>query len=398
LAREPLAPREGYIIPYDKDGIGRLELLDLKGIGTYGQNWKARDIDSGTISLVKIFQAVDPGVEEKRVRNEAEVKIDSDYVVPVISHQKWDSSSYVIVFEYFEAEDLDKVISKGELTDSEKASIFKGICHAVYDAHRHNVVHRDLKPANVLVLKSGDVKIIDFGISKFKDRTKITVGKDLMGTPMYIAPEIWAHGGVFADFECDIYGLGCILFEMITGKDIWKFKGWKSFPDFMTWWKKHSPESVVLADDVPSNDISGSSEAIEMMTRIEAESRPKEIKDILALLGITFDKPPLHYVECTKGGELWIVSGENKGAITPIYIGVGELVVLGRDHIAPNYGRLSREHIEIRRTEEGMSIRDVGSKNESSLNGIKLIPGEWHDVDHGDNLRMDDVFIEFKNA
>jgi hypothetical protein len=45
-----------------------------------------------------------------------------------------------------------------------------------------------------------------------------------------------------------------------------------------------------------------------------------------------------------------------------------------------------------------MSIRDVGSKNESSLNGIKLIPGEWHDVNHCDNLRMDDVFIEFKNA
>ena len=125
-----------------------------------------------------------------------------------------------IVFEFVEGETLAARLAKGPLPEDQAIQIAIQLADALGVAHGHHVLHRDLKPSNVMLAPGGVVKILDFGIARFRPvgAAAAEAGGDegFMGTPGYVAPEQWV--GKPADERSDLYALGVVLFEMITGK------------------------------------------------------------------------------------------------------------------------------------------------------------------------------------
>ena len=127
-----------------------------------------------------------------------------------------------IVMEFVEGSSLKQCLDANSLTAEEKLSVLIQLCHALEYARQKGIVHRDLKPENIIVSDSGGsltVSVIDFGIAKLvdtKDDVTLTKTGDLFGTPQYMSPEQCM--GETADHRSDIYAVGCIAYEMFTGK------------------------------------------------------------------------------------------------------------------------------------------------------------------------------------
>ena len=114
---------------------------------------------------------------------------------------------------------------QNQLTPRERLGLFVSVCQAVQHAHSKGVIHRDIKPSNVLVtLHDGVpvVKVIDFGVAKavgqsLTDKTVYTRFAQMIGTPLYMSPEQAEMGGLDMDTRCDVYALGVLLYELLTG-------------------------------------------------------------------------------------------------------------------------------------------------------------------------------------
>ncbi|MFA7338064.1 MAG: serine/threonine-protein kinase [Candidatus Obscuribacterales bacterium] len=141
-----------------------------------------------------------------------------------------DSQPYVVM-DYLKGSSLDQVLLNGRFSLEQTYSVASQICLGVGHAHRHEVIHRDIKPANIMLIDgttSGvyqleqaaqhQVKVVDFGLAKLgEDSRKLTHSGELWGSPPYMSPE--QISGRECDSRADIYSLGCVIYEMLTGKD-----------------------------------------------------------------------------------------------------------------------------------------------------------------------------------
>ena len=128
-----------------------------------------------------------------------------------------DNGRYFIAMEYLEGETLKSRISRtGSLDTGEAVRILSALCDAVEYAHARQIVHRDIKPDNIHLLPDGTVKITDFGIARMLGEQTITVAGQVFGTPSYMAPE--QIRGAMVDARTDIFSLGLVLFEMLSGR------------------------------------------------------------------------------------------------------------------------------------------------------------------------------------
>jgi serine/threonine-protein kinase len=126
------------------------------------------------------------------------------------------NSTHFLVFEYLDGKDLSQILAeRKQLPVDQTIAIVVQIAQALEVAHRHGLVHRDIKPSNVKITSQGAVKVLDFGIARPTEATTITQPGSFMGTPDYVAPEVWE--GKNADIRSDIYALGIVFFQMLTG-------------------------------------------------------------------------------------------------------------------------------------------------------------------------------------
>ncbi len=212
----------------------RYEAIEMIGQGGMGSVYRAFDTALGINVVIKTVLEVDD-YEKCAVRFQQEAKLLSrlnhDNLVKVYDFGSSESGSLYMVLEYIEGTSLKELLEKnGPLPLSRAVAIMTRICRGLARAHEEKIVHRDLKPANIIVYDRKDpepvqdeVKIIDFGIAHAVDPEKSqavfgtgTRPNTIAGSPLYMAPEV-IHGESGTSVA-DIYALGCIFFELLTGR------------------------------------------------------------------------------------------------------------------------------------------------------------------------------------
>jgi hypothetical protein len=197
---------------------GRIRLVRPLGRGAMGTVHLGEDLVLGRRVAVKELagsMATEPEVRERFLREaRALAQISSPYVVQVFDlYQEGDRR--FLSMELCEGEDLAARLRRsGRLPATEAARLGAQIAEALAAAHGRGVIHRDLKPANVL-FSGDDIKVADFGLARTSDSAMTHKGA-VMGTPCYMAPE--QTRGAVVDARADLYALGCVLFEMLSGR------------------------------------------------------------------------------------------------------------------------------------------------------------------------------------
>lgn len=199
---------------------GRYHLLEHIGGGGMAHVYRAHDIILNRMVAVKILQPQYSNDEQfiKRFRREAQAATSLFHPNVVTIYDVGEEDDiYYIVMEYIEGSTLKEYIqNKKRLPLDEAIHIMQQILSAISHAHMHHIVHRDIKPHNILISKDKEAKVTDFGIARAMSNATITHTNSVMGSVHYLSPE-QARGGV-VNYKSDIYSLGIVFYEMITGQ------------------------------------------------------------------------------------------------------------------------------------------------------------------------------------
>jgi eukaryotic-like serine/threonine-protein kinase len=206
-----------------KPGIlmaGRFVLERQAGSGGMGTVFRAQDRLDGAIVALKILHSRQP-LDVERFEREAGILADFAHpgIVRYIGHGLTPEDDHWLAMEWLEGEDLGERLQRAPLTGTESLALIQRAAEVLAFAHARGLVHRDIKPSNIFLLgKQVDrIKIVDFGIARPSSETRrLTQTGVLLGTPGYIAPEL-VQGPPSHDPRTDLFSLGCVLFECLTG-------------------------------------------------------------------------------------------------------------------------------------------------------------------------------------
>ncbi|MGA7120501.1 MAG: serine/threonine-protein kinase [Polyangiaceae bacterium] len=200
----------------------------LLGSGGMGQVYSALHVELGHRVAIKVLRSRDPGAAVRFLR-EAQTcaRLSTEHIARVFDLGRLPGGAPFIVMEHLTGEDLAHVIVRGPVAPGDAAMYLREACAALTEAHARGIVHRDLKPANLFLTTREDgralVKVLDFGISKFAadqglaGAEAVTFTGAIVGSPLYMSPEqILGHDDV--DARTDIWSLGVVLYELLTGK------------------------------------------------------------------------------------------------------------------------------------------------------------------------------------
>jgi len=202
--------------------IGPYDLLGEVGRGSMSVVYKARNRVSGDIVAVKILKDSDSANSQylRRFQQEARAasRLSHPGIVPVLDSGEENGTSY-IAMAAVEGVTLDRALSTSRLTLRQFVEVLEQVALAVHHAHQQGIVHRDLKPANIILDTAGRPHVTDFGLAKMEHLEKAaTHGGGTIGTPWYMSPEQVIGDVRGTDPRSDIYALGVLLYEALTGK------------------------------------------------------------------------------------------------------------------------------------------------------------------------------------
>src|SRR6185295_12048194 len=209
--------------------IGHYKLLEGIGEGGMGTVWMAQQ--TAPVRRLVAVKLIKAGMDSRQViaRFEAERQalalMDHPHIARVFDGGASAGGRPYFVMELVKGVPITEFCDQNHLTPRQRLELFVSICHAVQHAHQKGIIHRDLKPSNVLVTVHDTtpvVKVIDFGVAKamgqeLTDKTLFTNFAQMIGTPLYMSPEQAGQSGLDIDTRSDIYSLGVLLYELLTG-------------------------------------------------------------------------------------------------------------------------------------------------------------------------------------
>jgi serine/threonine-protein kinase len=274
--------------------LGKYEIVDEIGRGSYGVVYRAHDTALGREIALKVLhpQFLADQAFVKRFQREAQAmaRLDHPNIVTVYDAGENAGQLYIAMKLACGASLAAAIADRGRFPWQETLALLDPICRALDYAHSRGVVHRDLKPSNILLDEERGPMLADFGIARLvgASTASLTVTGGVVGTPAYIAPEVW--GKAKAKAPADIYALGCIVYEMLTGEVLFSGAGVMQVigahyrgPEFPAQWPDGVPggvESILgkaLARE-PKDRFDGAGEMTEALREVMRESAEREVE------------------------------------------------------------------------------------------------------------------------
>jgi TolB-like protein/Flp pilus assembly protein TadD/predicted Ser/Thr protein kinase len=202
--------------------LGDYELLEEVGRGGQGVVFRARQKNLNRTVALKVINLGQwaSKAHVKRFRREAEAAASLDHpsIVPIYDVGERGGSCYFSM-KFVEGGQLDEVVRRTPISVRDAAQVIAKVARTVHYAHEHGILHRDIKPGNILLDNNGDPHLTDFGLARLLDaQSSITRTIDVLGTPSYMAPEQAAGETGKLSKATDVYGLGAVLYQLLTGQ------------------------------------------------------------------------------------------------------------------------------------------------------------------------------------
>jgi serine/threonine protein kinase/tetratricopeptide (TPR) repeat protein len=221
----------GYLLSTEAGTViaGRYRLLEKVGEGGMGAVWVAEQVEP--VKRQVAVKLIKPGMDSVAVMKRFEVErqalamMEHPHIAKVLDGGLTDFGRPYFVMEYVKGRPITEYCDAARLGIAERLRLFVQVCRAVQHAHQKGIIHRDLKPSNILVADADDApapRVIDFGLAKavneqLSEQTVNTTCGTIMGTALYMSPEQARHNNLDVDTRTDVYALGAVLYELLTG-------------------------------------------------------------------------------------------------------------------------------------------------------------------------------------
>jgi TolB-like protein/Tfp pilus assembly protein PilF/predicted Ser/Thr protein kinase len=202
--------------------LGDYELLKEVGRGGQGVVFRARQKSLNRTVALKVINlgqwASKADLERFRREAEAAASLDHPCIVPIYEVGERDGSCYFSM-KFVEGGQLDEVVRRTPMSIRQAAELIAKVARTVHYAHEHGILHRDIKPGNILLDKNGEPHLTDFGLARLvESESTVTRTLEVLGTPSYMAPEQAVGNNAAVSSATDVYGLGAVLYQLLTGQ------------------------------------------------------------------------------------------------------------------------------------------------------------------------------------
>ena len=201
--------------------LGDYELLEEVGRGGQGVVFRARQKSLNRIVALKVIGlgqwATKAHLKRFRLEAEAAASLDHPCIVPIYEVGERDGQCYFSM-KFVEGGQLDEVVKDAPMSIRQAVELIAKVARTVHYAHEHGILHRDIKPGNILLDEKGEPHLTDFGLARLvESESTITRTLEVLGTPSYMAPEQAAGNNAELTNATDVYGLGAVLYQLLTG-------------------------------------------------------------------------------------------------------------------------------------------------------------------------------------
>ena len=202
--------------------FGDYELLEQIGRGGQGVVFRARQKSLNRTVALKIIGlgqwATKAHLKRFRLEAEAAARLEHPGIVPIHEVGERDGSCYFSM-KFVEGGQLDEVVRREPMPIRQAAELIAKVARTVHYAHEHGILHRDIKPGNILLDAKGEPHLTDFGLARLvESESSVTHTLDVLGTPSYMAPEQAVGNNAAVSSATDVYGLGAVLYQLLTGQ------------------------------------------------------------------------------------------------------------------------------------------------------------------------------------
>lgn len=383
---------------------GRYKLIDERGNGSMAVVYIARDLDNNRMYAVKVLNRKAASDAELLQRFWREFDLLKQLTGPyVIRPVAWgeDREMHYIVMDYVDGHTLKHLVeTNGPFPPKQAIDITRQAALGLESAAERGIVHRDVKPQNIMLTVDGVVKLTDFGLARSHTSPPITISNVFLGTPYYVAPE-QADNGRSADTRSDLYSLGCVFFELVTGRV--PFEGDTAVDVVVQHLRSAIPSISALRPELPLQFDA----FIQRAMAKQPSSRFQTAREFIAGLdqlaevvpqGQGRPTPPptqiLPRLVCLSSNQTFMILGPDLiiGRSDPqkgIYPDV-DLAPMDQQHT------VSRRHARLVTRDGRFFIEDLNAFNKTRLNGVSLTPNQEREIQEGDVVRLGNVDLRFE--